>query len=50
MWSLKQGTNEPIYRIAIDSDMENRLEVAKEEVLGVWGQWMQINTFRMGKQ
>ena len=33
MWNLKYGTDEPFYRTEIDSDMENRLVVAK----GKWG-------------
>ena len=31
MWNLKHGTNEPIYRTETDSQMENRLVVAKED-------------------
>ena len=43
MWNLKYGTNEPIYKTETDTDMENRLVVAKGEWgrerdgLGVWG-------------
>ena len=39
MWSLKYGTNEPIYRIEIDSDIENRLVVAKGEGRGSGMDW-----------
>jgi len=28
-WNLKHGTNEPMYETKTDSDMENRLVVAK---------------------
>ena len=31
MWNLKYGTNEPIYKTETDSDIENRLVVAKGE-------------------
>ena len=31
MWNLKYGTNEPIYKTETDSDVENRLVVAKGE-------------------
>ena len=31
MWSLKYGTNGPIYRTESDSQTENRLVVAKGE-------------------
>ena len=31
MWNLKYGTIEHIYKTEIDSDIENRLVVAKEE-------------------
>ena len=34
MWSLKYGTNEPIYETNRFTDMENRLVVAKGEVGG----------------
>ena len=34
MWNLKCGTNELIYRTEKDSDMENRLVVAKGEGWG----------------
>ena len=42
IWNLKYGTNEPIYRTETDSDMENRLVVAKgrgreRDGLGTWG-------------
>ena len=37
MWNLKNGRNEPIYNIETDSDKENRLVVAKREVLGWTG-------------
>ena len=42
MWNLIYGTNEPTYRTETDSDMENRLVVAKGkgrewDGLGVWG-------------
>ena len=39
MWSLKCGTNKPIYRIEIDSDIENRLVVAKGEGRGSGMDW-----------
>ena len=29
MWNLKYSTNEPTYKTEIDSDIENRLAVAK---------------------
>ena len=56
IWNLKRGTNEPIYTTETDSDMENRLVVAKGEVgrewdgWGVWGWEMQTIVFRMDKQ
>ena len=31
MWNLKYGTDEPIYRTETDSDIENRLVIAKGE-------------------
>ena len=31
MWNLKYGINEPIYTIEADSDLQNRLVVAKGE-------------------
>ena len=31
MWNLKYSTNEPICKTKADSDIENRLGVAKEE-------------------
>ena len=42
MWNLKYDTNEPIYERETDSDIENRLVVAKgrgrkRDGLGVWG-------------
>ena len=41
MWNLKYDTNEPIYKTETDTDIENRLVVAKgegvgREGLGVW--------------
>ena len=40
MWNLKYGTSEFIYETEPDSDIENRLVVAKEgegrDGLGVW--------------
>ena len=35
MWHLKYGTNELTYKIETDSDIENRLVVAKGEREGV---------------
>ena len=35
MWNLKYDTNELIYQTETDSDIENRLVVAKGE--GGWG-------------
>ena len=41
-WNLKHGTNEPIYKTEMDSEIENGLAVAKGEKgrewdgLGVW--------------
>ena len=43
MWNLKSGTSDRIYEAETDSDIENRLVVARgcgglgEEGLGVWG-------------
>ena len=34
-WNLKYGKDEPIYRTETDSDVENRLVVAKGERGGV---------------
>ena len=34
MWNLKYGTNEHIYKTEIDSDIENRLVVAKGKSSG----------------
>ena len=31
MWNLKYSTNEPIYKMEIDSDIKHRLVVAKGE-------------------
>ena len=31
MWNLKYGTSEPTYKTETDSDMENRLVIAKGE-------------------
>ena len=31
MWNLKHGTNEPFHKIETDSDIKNRLGVAKGE-------------------
>ena len=42
LWNLKHGTNELIYETEMDSDIENRLVVAKRKAgwgrdgLGVW--------------
>ena len=55
MWHLKYGTHEPAYRIETDSDMENRLVVAKgegEEVGGTGSLGLVDETvlFRLDKQ
>ena len=34
MWNLKYDTNEPIYKTETDSDIENRLVVAKGKGVG----------------
>ena len=34
MWNIKYDTNEPIYEIETDSDIENRLVVSKRRGLG----------------
>ena len=34
MWNLKYGTNEPVYKSETGSDLDNRLVVAKGEVVG----------------
>ena len=34
MWNLKYGTNEPIYKTEIDSDIENRLVVGRGKGVG----------------
>ena len=39
IWNLKYVTNEPIYRTETDSDMENRLVVAKGEGGGSGMDW-----------
>ena len=35
MWNLKYGTNEPVYKTETDTDIKNRLMVAKGEGKGV---------------
>ena len=35
MWNLKYGANEPIYKTESDSEIKNRLVVAKGEGEGV---------------
>ena len=50
MWSLKCGTNEPIYRNRL-TDIENRLVVVKEERGGSRMDWeFGVGRFRMDKQ
>ena len=36
-WNLKHGTNEPIYKTEMDSEIENGLAVAKGEEGREWG-------------
>ena len=54
MWTLKNGTNEPIYTTEIRvTDVENKLEFAKGErvgerdKLGDWGRRMYITIYKV---
>ena len=51
IWNLKYGTHEPLYKTEADSDMENRLVVAKAGGMdGEFGVSRCKLTFRMDKQ
>ena len=44
MWNLNYGTNEPIYKIEADSDMENKFVVAKGDGGGSGMDWELLDT------
>ena len=48
MWNLKYDTNQHIYETETDSQTENRLRVARREVVGLGKNW-ELG-IRMGKQ
>ena len=55
MWNLKYDTNELIYKIETDSDIENKFMVTKGEggrknKLGIWGYHIQTTVYKTDKK